>query len=390
MSAVRTARRIAAARIGTAGAIAVLAAACGSTSASDGSHGTTAPAPSLPLATAIAGPGQPGWAIVPMGGSSKDFENFWELFARPAGSPTWKLATPPGVASNGGLVMAASGPGLVTGFRGSQDLTFSPLAAIASPAATWSQGSAPVSPGLASVPDALASGPHGAMIALTSTGQVQLAAPGTATLARLTTERELARTAAGRACGLTALTAVGFAADGTPLLAGTCTRGGSAGLFAWEQGAAVAAGLPGQAGPTSVIGLETAGGRTTALLQSGSGKAATVLAAWSASGLADWTSSPAVSTGAGNLRSQEMWTNGGAALVLTGNKGEAISGPGGSWQSLPALPAHTVTLALGPAGQLQALAPAGASLSVWQLAAGDGGWSRIQQIQVTVPYGSSS
>jgi len=44
MSAVRTARRIAAARIGTAGAIAVLAAACGSTSASDGSHGTTAPA----------------------------------------------------------------------------------------------------------------------------------------------------------------------------------------------------------------------------------------------------------------------------------------------------------------------------------------------------------
>jgi len=87
MSAVRTARRIAAARIGTAGAIAVLAAACGSTSASDGSHGTTAPAPSLPLATAIAGPGQPGWAIVPMGGSSKDFENFWELFARPAGSP---------------------------------------------------------------------------------------------------------------------------------------------------------------------------------------------------------------------------------------------------------------------------------------------------------------
>src|ERR1019366_4915858 len=47
-----------------------------------------------------------------------------------APAPSWKLVTPVAVADNGGLVVATTGPqSLVTGFRPSQDLTFSPITA---------------------------------------------------------------------------------------------------------------------------------------------------------------------------------------------------------------------------------------------------------------------
>ena len=58
-----------------------------------------------------------------MGGSAAAHNNFWQLFARPAGSTRWKLATPPGIADNGGLVVAdAGGRSLITAFRPSQYL----------------------------------------------------------------------------------------------------------------------------------------------------------------------------------------------------------------------------------------------------------------------------
>jgi hypothetical protein len=384
----RTARALALA------AAALLVAACGSTAGGAGPASRPAPAASLPLATSLGGPGQPGWAVVAMGGSAATHESFWELFSRAAGSGRWKLATPPGVASNGGLVVAAAGAGLTAGFRPSQDLTFSPLAAIASPAASWSQGSALVSPGLASVPDSLAAGPAGRLLALTSTGQVLLGADGGSTWTQLANARSVARTGPGRACGLTTLTAVAFAADGAPLLAGTCTRPGAVGIFIGERGTTVRTPLPalpaGAAGPVTVLGLTTLAGRTMALIQAGTGSTADVFAAWLAAGAGAWTVSAAVPAGGGAPRSQAMWAGGSAALVLAGGRAEAIAGPGGGWRSLPALPAGTATLALGPAGQLEALAAEGGSLSVWQLTPGGAAWSRLQQIRVTIPYGSSS
>jgi hypothetical protein len=68
------------------------------------------------------------WAAMVMGGSAAQENAFWELFIRPAAGTRWTLVTPPGTADNGGLVLAGSaGQDLVTGFRPSQDLTFSPL-----------------------------------------------------------------------------------------------------------------------------------------------------------------------------------------------------------------------------------------------------------------------
>ncbi len=372
-------------------ALAVIVAACGSTTAGGTGSGQSAPITSIPLATSLGGAGQPGWAVVQMGGSAASHNNFWELFARSTGSAQWKLATPFGVASNGGMMMAAAGTGLVAGFGPSQDLTFSPLAVAAGPAADWSQNAAPVSPGLASVPDALASGPGGQLLALTGSGEVLRAGPGSvfgtwATWSRLATLRAIADSPAGRACGLTALTAVGFTAAGAPEVAGDCSRPGADGIFAQQADGwqAVGPAIPGDR--VTVLGLTTQAGRTTALLYARTASRAQVLAAWSASG--SWTVSAAIGAGAGVPRSLQMGAGGSAALVLADGRGLTITGPGGSWRTLPALPAGTATLALGPAGQLQALTAGGERFAVWQLTAG--AWLQVQRITVQIPYGSSS
>jgi cation transport ATPase len=55
------------------------------------------------------------WAVAVMGGSAATHDNFWQLFARPAGSQRWKLVTPPGTPGNGGLVLAGAGRSLIAG-----------------------------------------------------------------------------------------------------------------------------------------------------------------------------------------------------------------------------------------------------------------------------------
>jgi hypothetical protein len=78
-------------------------------------------------------------------------------------------------------------------------------------------------------------------------------------------------------------------------------------------------------------------------------------------------------------------------VVLSGNRGAVLSGPGARWQTLPALPSGTtVTLALPAAGGTDALAAAGSMLTVWHLAAGSAGWAKTQVTKVPVQYGSSA
>jgi hypothetical protein len=365
----------------------VLAAGCGST---PGGAADAAPIVSLPLATSEAGTGQPGWAVVEMGGSSADHENFWELFARPAGSDSWKLATPLGVASNGGLAIAGSGPGLVAGFQPSQDLTFSPLATTPTSAATWSQNIAPVTPGLASVPDALVAGPSGHLLALTRTGEVLLSTNGGTSWSRLTTVRSIATTKAGRTCGLASLTAVAFTPAGTPLIGGACTRPGSAGVFLAQRRTVEAAPISVSAThPVTVLSLaRQADGRAMAVLAVGKGRGATVVAAWLGPGSSGATVSASVPAGSGTPRSIAIWADGNAGLVFPGGRAVTIAGPGAGWHELPTVPPETATLALGPDGQPEALTARGGAFTVWQLA-GNGPWRQVQQLKVTIPYGSS-
>ena len=50
------------------------------------------------------------WATVPMGAASGPDE-FWQLFRLPAGGSRWALETPPDIATNGAILLAArAGP----------------------------------------------------------------------------------------------------------------------------------------------------------------------------------------------------------------------------------------------------------------------------------------
>jgi hypothetical protein len=334
------------------------------------------------------------WAAVVMGGSAAQYNNFWQLFIRPAGSTRWKLVTPPGTADNGGLVLAGSGgPALVTGFRPSQDLTYSPLIQTSDGGQAWSSLN-PLDAALASAPDALAVKPgSGEMLALLNGGGAEEAAPGSTIWNTLASPAALAATPAGRGCGLQALTAATFTAAGVPMLAGLCTRPGVAGIFTpgsgtWQlAGPAMPADLARQ--DVTVSRLTRTAQGITALLTAGAGSGASLLAAWSADGR-HWTLSPPLPLHGAALTSTSFGPGGTAAIITTSNRGQIITGAGSSWLPLPPLPPGTATLAPGPAGAADALAVHGGTLTVWQHVPGGTGWATVQVINVPIPYGSST
>jgi len=317
------------------------------------------------------------------------------MFARPAGSGDWKLVTPPGVADNGGLVAAgASGGPLITAFRPSQYLTYTPLALTRDGGQAWSPAG-PLAAALADSPDALAAAPGtGRLLALLTSGAVRAAAaPGYTRWTTLTTRRALAATPAGRRCGLASLTAATFTPAGAPLLAGRCSHPGTAGVFTatngtWQAaGPALPATLDHQA--ATVLRLTRTAAGVVALLGTGTGRDASLLAAWSTGSGGHWALSPQVRLRGAGLASASVGPGGAVSLVFTGRRGQAITGPGAAWRSLPALPAGTATLAPGPSGALDALAVQRTTLTVWRLGPGTAGWRAAQTIDVPIQFGSS-
>jgi hypothetical protein len=355
-----------------------------------------AAAVSLPLATSLTA-GPVTWAVVPMGSAAPGPNQFWQLFLLAAGATRWALETPPEIATNGALAAApAAGPALVAGVHSTLGLAFSPVTATADGGRTWSAGTP--DPGLARVPDALAAAPDGTGLIALDQGRAGGSAAATASSAKasswspLTTTRKLAATPAGRACGLTALTAAAFSPAGTPALGGTCRHPGVAGIFTEQSGTWLAAGpaLPAalHGATIQVLRLTRTGSRLTALLQAGTGRAASLAAAWTADGRA-WTVSPPLPLDGAAVLSSSFGGNGAAAVALAGRRAAMLAGPGGSWQPLPELPAAPhVTLALPAGGPVMALATDRSVLTVWRLAAS--AWTRSQTTTVPIQYGSSS
>jgi hypothetical protein len=343
------------------------------------------------MATSLADPSGT-WAVAEMGGSAAQHNNFWELFVRPARSRNWKLVTPEGAADNGGLVIANFGSGSLAAAVGpSQYLTFSPLSVTGDQGASWEQAS-PLGLGLASVPGALAGSPGGQLLALTPGGQAELAANSGSSWSALTSARSLAASPPGRACGLASLTAVAFSPSGMPLVAGACTHPGTAGIFAftgssWQAaGPGLPASLSGQ--PVRVLSLARVADRDVALLEAGTGSAASLLAAWSSDGRSQWKLSPPVSAGTTKVTSAEYGPSGNIGMILAGGRAEVTDSPGAPWRLLPALPPGTMTLALGSAGSVDALAVNGTKLADWRLTP-SAGWRETQLISVPIQFGSS-
>ena len=376
-----------------AAAVAVVAAAC-SSSPPPGSPAGTGTAPlSVPLASSSSGPAT-SWATLAMGHLGEPDNTFWQMLFRPVGSPSWSLATPPGVASNGGLVVSIDPSGTVTaGFEPSQNLRFSPLAQTPDRGATWSQGLLPA--GLAPVPDALASSGDRHHLALLGRhgGEVVAGGNDLTTWTPLATVASLSATAAGSACRITGLTAVAFTAAGDPLVGAACGRGSHPGIFESVGGGwrSVGPTLPLPPGPTRVLRLFATPTGIAALVGSGPASAPVVSAAWDATGSTVWTVSPPLPLASGRLISTGDTPTGGLIVVSGPGTGrptaEVVTPTGGAWLRLPALPAGTSVVAAGPAGTFQALIADQSTLLVDT--SGPGGWHRTQSLEVDIQYGSS-
>jgi hypothetical protein len=371
-------------------ALALLGAGCASTAGQAGAQGRPAAPPALATSLVTT---SGTWAVAVLGGSAASHNNFWQLFVRPTGSATWRLATPPGVASNGGLVLAGLSAGSVlAGFRPSQDLSYSPLATSQDNGAAWSPGL--LDAALANVPGALAADPaSGHLLALLSDGSADTSGPGGTAWTRLATRQAIAGSPAGTRCQLRSLTAIAFSPAGQPMLAGGCAHPGTVGIFsrtgtAWRlAGPELPAAYAHQ--PITVLRLTTTGETSTALLAVGNAPPARVLAAWSTDGGRQWVLSPALPLDHATLTAASAGPGSGVAVVLSNHRAAAITSGAASWQALPAVPPGTATLAAGPSGGWDALAVHGTRLSVWQAGPGAHSWSSGQVIRVPVQFGSS-
>ena len=383
--------RISRSRFGWLGAAAAAVSVLAGCASASGTQEPSAPAATSPLATSLAAAGGGAWAVVPIGGSAAQENLFWELFTRPAASSKWELVTPPGIADNGGLVAVAPaiGQSLDVAIRPDQGLTFSPLARTGDGGKTWGTGL--VDAAVADVPDALAAG-GGRMLALLADGAIdQAAAPGTS-WTRLAAPGAVAASNAAQHCQITRLTAVALTASGTPLAAASCARPGVVGIFARSGSAWESAGLTlgGRLAsePVQVLRLTGTSAGDVALLQAGSGDAASVLAAWSSDGT-HWTVSPSVPTGSGPIRASGTGSDGEVWLLFASGRAAAVSGPGAAWRVLPAPPRGTAAPATTTGGTFDALAVSGAKLTVFRLGL-DGTWVKTQVLSVPIQYGSSS
>jgi hypothetical protein len=368
----------------------MLAAGCGSAASQSAAPASPAAPPSLATSLATA---TGTWAVTVMGGSAASHNNFWQLFVRPAGTSTWRLATPPGVASNGGLVLTGLASGSVlAGFRPSQDLAYSPLATTKDNGKAWSPGL--LDAGLADVPGALAADPaSGRLLGLLTNGTTDISGKGGTRWIRLVSRRELGTSPAGTRCQLDSVTAAAFSPSGQPMLGAGCSHPGTAGIFSqtgrtWQlTGPALPAAYARQA--ITVLRLTTTGHTTTALLGAGTGRAERLLAGWSADGGAHWTLSPPLPLNGATLTSASSGPGSSLAITLSHRRAAAITTAPGPWRQLPPLPPDTATLAWAPSGGWDALAVHSTQLTIWQAVRGTHAWVSAQVIKVPIPFGSS-
>jgi hypothetical protein len=389
---VSAARRIVAA-IGAVGLGAGVLAGCGTSSATASREASARSGPTIPL-TSSSVTGTTTWATLAMGHLDDPLNTFWQLLT--LNGARWSLATPPGVASNGGLVAAAAPTSVLAGFGPSQDLQFSPLALTADRGSSWQAGV--LSAGLSLVPDALAQGAAGGALALLSSAGGKVVAGSSGNLSTWTavvTASALRRQSGLADCHLRSLTAVALDAHGSTLVGGSCARGGRAGLFTPSSDGWMSVGprLPGaSSGPTEVVRLDQTAAGTAALVSAGGGTETRLFALWSTNGLGPWTVSAGLPLDGASLLSTGV--TGAGAFVVSTRRGSAAPsastvGPTESpWKSLPPLPSGTTSVTAGPGGSYDALVPVQSTLSVYGL--GTSGWSRVQTLRVPVQYGSSN
>jgi hypothetical protein len=351
-----------------------------------GSAGGASTASAIPIGASTTTPA--GSSVVFAMGHLHDPSNtFWELFLRPAGSVSWALHTPPGVATNGGLVLSAapSGP-LGVGFLVSADLKFSPVAQSVDGGVHWSPGELPAA--LTSAPDALAVGP-GEALAIVAGQRVLQASGDLSAWKTLTSENALRR--AAPACGVVGVTAVAYAAH--PLVGVSCAHAGGVGILA--QSASWHDIGPSLSGTASVLRLVNTTSGVSGLAQVRSGQRLSLAGFWGDGSSSQWSGPTSFAVPSG-WSIEATATGGGAGqglAVLLGSgerrRVEVVSGPDAPWTTLPPAPRGAIGVsAVGT--EIDTFVVSGSHLAVWTWTPGTTTWSRTASITVPVPYGSSS
>jgi hypothetical protein len=338
------------------------------------------------------------WAILPMGHLGDPSNTYWELFFRPDGRTDWTLVTPPGVADNGGLSAAADPDGSIAVVFAPNDLlTFSPFAFTSDNGRTWSAGVIPF--GTAALPDVLTppAGATAQLSALDRNGsKVQVGTGAQTDWSTLYTKSGLAGSVEGRACGVGDLTAL--VASGHGELVGTsCNVPGAIGIFSGS-------GIPGSLqfvgprltpsdGQFSVLRLSWQKNRVVALVDGRNGSVNSLYAVSGDGQPTSWSVSQAfalpagsalVSSGFGPDQTLVVETKSAAGLL-----GAAVAGSdgGGSWRSLPRLPADTESVSVAADGNVDALSASLSELTDWRLTGRR--WSKTEVLTVPIQYGSS-
>jgi hypothetical protein len=340
--------------------------------------------------------------LIPMGHLDDPSNTFWEVFLRPAGSKSWVLRTPPGVASNGGLVLSGAPSGSLTvGFLISADLKFSPVAQSADGGDKWSPGEMPLP--LASTPDALAVGPSGDVLAIAASAQQSvLQTSGDLSSWRTLTSTK-ALTGVADSCGVREVTAVAYNDVAEPLLGLGCGQKGEIGMLAetapsvsghprWRD---IALSLGPGSGTAMVSRLVSTSSGVTGLGQVADGKLMSIVAFWGGGSTDQWSGPTSVSVPGGwSVKATAIGGGSGQGVAVLLGSGaqrrvEVVAGPGGSWMPLPPAPQAASGVATDGA-EVDTFVVTGSRLAVWAWTPGASGWTQTASISAPVPYGSSS
>lgn len=358
------------------------------------------PSPDSPVLATSINTAAGTWAAIPMGHLDQPLNTFWQLFFRSTGHTNWTDVTQSlATATNGGFLMStSSGQILDIGLRPANRLTYSPIVSLPESGSAHATGLLPNA--LTSFPSALAlDSRNGHSLALVKSGSGPEVLESTQTLFSwhtLTTQQSLAASVAGRACGLTKITAVGYD-SGQALVGGDCRKPGKIGIFSlhanvWQLAALH---LPQSLAESSInlVGYQRSALGTWALLNATSTSGTHFLAAWVTPNH-HWSISPVLSMSSSmNISSFGSNSANGIFVNFAGPHGsvqaDILAGPTFSWRQLPTLPAGTTTLAFGPANQIHALAVNVTAFEDWVLSPNSRRWIEGQKMTVPIEFGSS-
>lgn len=329
--------------------------------------------------------------VVPMGHLSDPRNTFYQSFTSLHGG-AWRLSTPHGSGTNGGIVVASPSDGAVVirQFDQSHVAALSPLL----------HGQQVLLGGrivgsLAQSPSAVAM--HGSTVYLVDAqGSLEELSMNAQTATVVTTQRQLASSPAGRRCGVVAITAVAVNRSGQIALGARCDKGGTNAVFVKNRSSWWLGGAP-TTTANAVMRLDAAGDGFTALVRtagaapsvrsialSGSGAEASPTTAWS----------PPVGLMYSVVRSSVPDGHGGYDMLLANSTDASATdlAPGSLavpiGKHLPLSAQGIVIATVGGSQATEVVEVIGGTAS-FVVPGRQSMWRVIQRVKVAIPYGAA-